>query len=63
MFPTIYLVRVVGEINFMKDLCRFVLDGFNFHLMRRVLSLAMSQSLLQPLKRVGGNGMTTCPQE
>ena len=47
----------------MEDLCRFVLDGFHFHLMRRVLSLSVSQGLLQPLKRVGGNRMTARPQE
>lgn len=62
-FQLVYLVRVVGEINFVKDLRRFVLDGFHFHLMGRILSLAVPQRLLQPLKRVSGNGMTTRPQE
>jgi hypothetical protein len=46
-----------------KDLRRFVLDGFHFHLMRRVLSLSVSQRLMQPLKRVGGDRMTARPQE
>lgn len=58
-----YLVRVVGEVDFMEDLCRFVLDSLHFHLVRRILSLPVSQRLLQPLERVGGDGMTARPQE
>lgn len=31
------LVCVVGEVDFMEDLGRFMLDGLHFHQMRRVL--------------------------
>lgn len=45
-----YLICVVREINFVKDLCRLVLDGLYFHLMGWILSLAVSKSLLQSLE-------------
>lgn len=58
-----YLIRVVGEVNFVEDLRRLVLDGLDFHLMRRILSLSVAECLLQPLKRVGGDGMASRTQE
>lgn len=36
------LVCVVGEVDFMEDLGRFMLDGLHFHQMRRVLPGSIS---------------------
>lgn len=58
-----HLICVVGEVNFMEDLRRLVLDGLYLDLVRRILSLAVSQRFLQPLERIGGDGMTAGPQE
>ena len=40
-----------------------MLDGLHLHLVRRVLPLAVSQRLLQPLSRVQGDGVSPGPQE
>ncbi len=58
-----YLVRVVWKVDFVEDLGRFVLDGFDFDLVGWVLALAVAQCLLQSLQRVGGDWMAARPQE
>ncbi len=38
------LVRVVRKVDFVKDLRRFVLNCFHFHLVGRILSLTASEN-------------------
>ncbi len=47
----------------MENLGRFVLDRLHFNLMRRILSLAVPQRLLQPLERIGSNRVPPGSQE
>ena len=58
-----HLVRIIWEIDFVENLCSFMLNCFNFHLVRWILSLAMSQSFLESLSRIQSDGMTSCSQE
>ena len=58
-----YLVRFIGEINFVKYLSCFMLDCFNFYMMRREFPLALSGCLLYPLETVHGYGMSSSVKE
>lgn len=50
-------VGVVGEIDLVKDLRRFVLDRFNFDKVRGVFPLTDFERFLKPLHRIDGDRM------
>lgn len=56
-------VCVIGEINFMENLCRFVLNRLHFNEMWRVLPLTDFQSLLESLHGIDRDRMGSCTQE
>ena len=61
--PLFYLVCLVGEVNFVEYLRCFVLDCFNFYMMRRKFPLSLSCSFLDPLETIQGDGMTSGVEE
>ena len=46
------LVSVIRKVDLVEDLSGLVLDGFNFHLVRWILSLAVFDCLLEPNRTV-----------
>ena len=58
-----YLVSVIREVNFVKDLRRLVLNGLNLYLMGRILSLTMTKRFLKSLNRVESDRVTPRTQK
>ena len=58
-----HLIRLIGEVNFVVDLCRLVLDRLHLHVMGRMLPLAPPCRSLEPLQAVHGNGVASAVDE
>ena len=59
----LYLVCLIGEVNLVEYLSSFVLNCFNFYMMRRKLPLSLSGCSLDPLETVECDGMTASVEE